>query len=155
MMPEDSVYGVWPRSGEIDIAESRGNSGDTYHTGGRDSIISALHWGPVPEVDGFYKTSGAHAVRRTDYSEQFHTYGVEWNEHYIFTYIDSRLLQVIFVNFDKKKNMWERGGFGENIVNHSALFDPWSQTGRHNTPFDENFYLILNVAVGGTNGFFT
>lgn len=33
MMPEDSVYGVWPRSGEIDIAESRGNDAETYANG--------------------------------------------------------------------------------------------------------------------------
>ena len=32
--------------------------------------------------------------------------------------------------------------------------DPWSQTGRENTPFDQSFYLILNVAVGGTGGYF-
>jgi len=32
--------------------------------------------------------------------------------------------------------------------------DPWSQTGRDNTPFDQAFYLILNVAVGGTGGYF-
>jgi len=50
--------------------------------------------------------------------------------------------------------MWDRGHFGQKVVNHSALFDPWSQTGRASTPFDHPFYLILNVAVGGTNGFF-
>jgi hypothetical protein len=50
--------------------------------------------------------------------------------------------------------MWERGGFGEKIVNNSALHDPWSQTGNPATPFDQPFYLILNVAVGGTNGYF-
>ena len=50
--------------------------------------------------------------------------------------------------------MWNRGKFGTSILNHSALFDPWSQTGRANTPFDQPFYLILNVAVGATNGFF-
>lgn len=50
--------------------------------------------------------------------------------------------------------MWDRGRFGEKKINKSALFDPWSQTGRPNTPFDQSFYLILNVAVGGTNGFF-
>jgi beta-glucanase (GH16 family) len=44
MMPEDSVYGPWPRSGEIDIMESRGNSGD-YELGGRDTYASTLHWG--------------------------------------------------------------------------------------------------------------
>lgn len=43
MMPEDSQYGEWPASGEIDLAESRGNNGDIYsEVGGRDSLISAL-----------------------------------------------------------------------------------------------------------------
>lgn len=77
MMPENSVYGEWPRSGEIDIAESRGNAGADYPSGGRDSLIGALHWGPLPEADGFYKTSGQHRIRRTDYAASFHTFGVE------------------------------------------------------------------------------
>jgi hypothetical protein len=50
--------------------------------------------------------------------------------------------------------MWSRGRFGESILNHSALFDPWSQTSKANTPFDQPLYLILYVAVGSTNGFF-
>ena len=91
MMPEDSVYGPWPQSGEIDIAESRGNSPDNY-TDGRNSIISALHWGPSPETDAFWRSSGKHNIRRTDYSEAFHTYGLEWTEDYLFMYIDSQLL---------------------------------------------------------------
>lgn len=44
--------------------------------------------------------------------------------------------------------------FSQTLVNHSALADPWAQTGLDNTPFDQSFYLILNVAVGATNGFF-
>ena len=91
MMPETSAYGPWPASGEIDIAESRGNFGDDYPDG-RDSVISALHWAPVPQADAFYKTSGKHNVRRTDYSDKFHTYGLEWSKDYLFMYIDSRLL---------------------------------------------------------------
>ncbi|KAF8850957.1 concanavalin A-like lectin/glucanase [Acephala macrosclerotiorum] len=156
MMPEDSVYGDWPASGEIDLAESRGNQGDTYAAvGGRDSLISAMHWGPIASVDAFWRTDGKHNVRRTDYSDQYYTYGLEWSEKYIFTYINSRLLQVFFVSFDDGSgNMWDRGKFGQDIVNNSALHDPWSQTGATNTPFDQPFYLILNVAVGGTNGFF-
>lgn len=154
MMPEKDTYGKWPASGEIDIAESRGNWGDDYSSGGRDSIVSALHWGPVPEADAFWKTSGQNQIRRSDYSKAFHTFGVEWSEDYLFTYIDTRLLQVFFVKFNKYRSMWDRGGFGKTIVNHSALFDPWSQTGKPSTPFDQPFYLILNVAVGGTNGFF-
>ncbi|KAH6669868.1 concanavalin A-like lectin/glucanase domain-containing protein [Halenospora varia] len=155
MMPQSDVYGTWPQSGEIDIVESKGNDG-AHYPDGRDSVISALHWGPLPEVDAFYKTNGKHTVRRTDYSEQYNTYGLEWSEKYIFTYLNSRLLQVFFLTFNSNghKNMWQRGNFGQDIVNNSALHDPWSQTGRANTPFDEDFYLILNVAVGGTNGYF-
>ncbi|KAN0096478.1 glycoside hydrolase family 16 protein [Hyaloscypha variabilis] len=154
MMPQDSVYGPWPASGEIDIAESRGNSGATFPDG-RDSIGSALHWAPVPAADAFWRTQGKHNIRRTDYSESFRTYGLEWSEKYLFTYIDNRLLQVFFINFQTRYDgMWDRGNFGAAIVNHSALHDPWSQTGQRNTPFDQDFYLILNVAVGGTNGYF-
>lgn len=69
MMPEGSVYGPWPQSGEIDIAESRGNGGANYSLGGRDSIFSTLHWGPSPSTDAFWLTSGKHTVKRTDYSE--------------------------------------------------------------------------------------
>ncbi|PHH64984.1 hypothetical protein CDD81_3621 [Ophiocordyceps australis] len=44
MMPEDSVYGPWPRSGEIDIMEARGNTRD-YAEGGRNYYYGTLHWG--------------------------------------------------------------------------------------------------------------
>lgn len=49
--------------------------------------------------------------------------------------------------------MWTRGDFSTN-TNQSALNDPWSWTGRPNTPFDQEFYLTLDVAVGSTNGWF-
>ena len=49
-----------------------------------------------------------------------------------------------------------REAFGEERPDHGYRNDdPWSQTGRYNTPFDQPFYLILNVAVGGTGGYFT
>lgn len=50
--------------------------------------------------------------------------------------------------------MWTYGEFAGTSVNGTAPDNPWSQTGRPNTPFDESFYLILNVAVGSTNGWF-
>jgi hypothetical protein len=109
-MPENNVYGEWPASGEIDIAESKGNNPETYHDG-RDSVVSALvsripvkiptlsiitngnqHWGPLSIVDAFWLTLGKHNVRRTDYSKTYNTFGLEWSEKYMFTYINSRLL---------------------------------------------------------------
>lgn len=97
MMPEpkglygEGAYGAWPASGEIDIAEFRGNAGDHYPDG-RDSVSSTLHWGPVAAADAFWRTSGKHNVRRTDYSKEFHTYGLEWSEKYMFMYVDTRLV---------------------------------------------------------------
>ncbi len=98
MMPEADKYGTWPASGEIDIAESRGNHGDEYPDG-RDSVGATLHWGPLPSVDAFWKTTGKHNLRRTDYTEDFHTYGLEWDEDYMFMYIDSRLRVCLFPSF--------------------------------------------------------
>lgn len=46
MMPEESVYGDWPRSGEIDIAESRGNDAK-YSEGGRNVYYGTTHWGKL------------------------------------------------------------------------------------------------------------
>jgi len=46
--------------------------------------------------------------------------------------------------------MWERSG----LKATAKQKDPWSYTKRVSTPFDQDFYLILNVAVGTTGGFF-
>ena len=131
----------------------RGNDGDSYPDG-RNSVGATLHWGTSVDNDAYWTTTGKHNVRRTDYSEAFHTYGLEWSQNYIFMYLDSRLLQVFNTGFGGE-TMWMRGNFGSmTSTNGSILVDPWSQTGRYNTPFDQKFYLILNVAVGATNGYF-
>ncbi|KAF4509874.1 hypothetical protein G6O67_001812 [Ophiocordyceps sinensis] len=115
-------------------------------------VSSALHWGPDAANDAWWKTNNKHGALHTTYSKGFNTFGLEWTQKYIFTYVNSRLLQVLFTNFDKP--MWKRGGFPESNSNGTRLADVWSQTGRDNTPFDHDFYLVINLAVGGTNGWF-
>ncbi|KAG8629145.1 hypothetical protein KVT40_003010 [Elsinoe batatas] len=150
MMPTESVYGVWPRSGEIDIMESRGNN-YTHPQGGNNVISSTLHWGPVPSADGWFRNNVKRQALHTTYAKGFHTFGVEWSEKYMFSYIDTRLLQVMYVNFDT--TFWERGNFPAATDNGTALINPWG-SGTKAAPFDQNFFLIINVAVGGTNGWF-
>lgn len=155
MMPVDDAYGAWPASGEIDIAESRGNN-YTYAQGGNDIVSSALHWGPDSANDAWWRTNVKRPALHTTYSAGFHTFGVEWSQKYLFTYVDSRLLQVLYTNFDAP-GLWERGAFPAASGNGSRLEDPWTGPGRggsESAPFDRAFYLILNVAVGGTNGWF-
>jgi hypothetical protein len=150
MMPVNSTYGEWPQSGEIDLAESRGNN-YTYPQGGNDIISSTLHWGPSSKSDAFWRTNVKRQALHTTFANKFHTFGLEWSEKYLFTYVDSRLLQVLYTNFNKP--LWQRGNFPQ-VENGTRTVDPWGHTGRFNTPFDQKFYLILNVAVGGTNGWF-
>ncbi|EEP77314.1 conserved hypothetical protein [Uncinocarpus reesii 1704] len=153
MLPVNETYGPWPASGEIDIAESRGNDVD-YSLGGRDIVSSSIHWGPTPSANAFWRSTRGKAIRRTDYSKGFHTFGIEWSQDYLFTYIDSPLQQVMYWKFKEDETMWQQGHFEGVTVNSSLLVDPWSQTGNPSTPFDQPFYLILNVAVGSTNGWF-
>jgi len=51
---------------------------------------------------------------------------------------------------------FKRGDFPGVVQNGSEaviLTNPWTN-GSNAAPFDQSFYLILNVAVGGTNGWF-
>ena len=151
-MPVADKYGAWPASGEIDIAESRGNN-HTYPLGGNDVISSTLHWGPNTDYDAWYHTYLKKEALHTTYTQTYHTFGLEWSEKYLFTYINSRLMQALYVPFDKP--LWPQGHFDSSSQNGTMIVDPWSQTGRPSTPFDQKFYLILNVAVGSTNGWWT
>ena len=151
MLPVNNTYGDWPLSGEIDIAESRGNN-HTYGQGGDNIVSSALHWGPNAANDAWWRTNVKRKALHTTYSKTAHTFGLEWSQKYLFTYVDSILLQVTYTNFNEP--LWQRGGFPSFNSNGTHLVDPWSQFGHNQAPFDQEFYLILNVAVGGTNGWF-
>ena len=151
MLPVTETYGPWPASGEIDIAESRGNN-HTHPQGGNNIVSSAMHWGPSPTLNAWWRTNMKRAALHTTYAKREHKFGLEWSQKYLFTYIDSRLLQVLYTNFAEP--LWERGNFPVSDANGTRLVDIWSQTGHASTPFDQEFYLVLNVAVGGTNGWF-
>ena len=60
----------------------------------------------------------------------------------------------MYLEFPKGTDMWQKGHFYSKTANSSLLVNPWGQTNAPNAPFDKNFFLILNVAVGGTNGYF-
>lgn len=151
MLPVNDTYGAWPLSGEIDIAESRGNN-HTYAQGGNNIVSSTLHWGPNPANDAFWRTNVKRTALHTTYAASENTFGLEWSQKYLFTYVNSILLQVLYTNFNQP--LWQRGGFPSFDSNGTRLVDVWDQSGDINAPFDQKFYLILNVAVGGTNGWF-
>ncbi|GLB42876.1 putative glycosyl hydrolases family 16 [Lyophyllum shimeji] len=155
MLPVDNKYGPWPMSGEIDIMEARGN-GPRYPRQGTDWVRGSLNWGPLTWLNGVAKTYGAWHLRRGSHDTDFHTYGLEWTEEFIRIYVDSRLHHMMPVLKLDKQSFWERGDFPPVVQNGSEtviLNNPWIN-GTKAAPFDQPFYLIMNVAVGGTNGWF-
>ncbi|KIJ67349.1 glycoside hydrolase family 16 protein [Hydnomerulius pinastri MD-312] len=153
MLPVNNTYGPWPLSGEIDIMESRGN-GRSYPNQGIDYVRGSLNWGPLSFLNAVYKTFGWWTQRRTDYGEDFHTYALEWTQDFLRIYVDTRLHYMLELSFNEP--FFSRGDFPSVVQNGSTpivLENPWVN-GTNATPFDQPFYLILNLAVGGTNGWF-
>ncbi|KAJ7737882.1 GH16 beta-1,3-glucan recognition protein [Mycena maculata] len=153
MLPVGETYGAWPLSGEIDIMEARGNA-PSYPYQGINYVRSSLNWGPSPALNEVAKTYGFYKSRRGRYDSGFHTYGLEWSEGFIRMYVDSRLSYMMQIPLNEP--FWDRGDFPSVVQNGSEnikLENPWVN-GTQAAPFDQSFYLIMNIAVGGTNGWF-
>ena len=110
--------------------------------------------GPSVQDDAFWRTTHARTIKRSDFTEGFHTYGIEWSKDYLYTWIDNPLQQVLYVDFKRLSSMWNYGQFQGRLENGSSLTNPWFMSENSNAPFDQKFYLILNVAVGSRNGWF-
>lgn len=122
MMPLESKYGGWAASGEIDIAEYRGER--------VNEVSGAIHYGGS-WPNNIHSGSGDRTFEGVDFSRDFHNFSVEWNKTAISWQVDGRTFHVENIN----RTMWS--GRGEN---------PYAKVGQ---PFDQPFYLLLNVAVGG------
>jgi beta-glucanase (GH16 family) len=146
MLPSQNVYGQWPASGEIDIVESRGNA--NYKSGGGvESFASTLHWGPFYGQDAYPKTTQKYSLTGgKTFNDDFHTFGLIWTNTSIQTYVDDPTNVVLNVDLSNS-TLWEQGGWDK-----TKLDNPW-RGGPQNAPFDQKFYLIMNVACGGTTGY--
>lgn len=113
-MPTDSTYGIWPRSGEIDIMEHVG-----YDPG---QVHASIHCEDYCWRQGTQKTA---SITNESVEDEFHLYFMNWTENQIEIGMDD----IIFFRYNKPKDS--------------------SPT---NWPFDQKFYLILNIAVGGVWG---
>ena len=146
MLPANNIYGMWPASGEIDIMESRGNLNyPASAEGGVESFGSTLHWGADWTQNRYHLTHDIY-THPTPLSDEFHVYGLHWTEERLYTYIDDPSNVVLDVDFNAQ-SLWELGKFSEVYEN------PW-QGADKSAPFDNEFYLIINLAVGGTAGYF-
>eukprot|EP00475_Leptophrys_vorax_P045439 TRINITY_DN941_c0_g1_i2.p1 TRINITY_DN941_c0_g1~~TRINITY_DN941_c0_g1_i2.p1 ORF type:complete len:272 (-),score=55.99 TRINITY_DN941_c0_g1_i2:620-1435(-) len=147
MLPAQNVYGQWPASGEIDIVESRGNLKYASEGGGAETVSSTLHWGPFYGQDPYKLTHGNFSLRDgKTFNDDFHTFGLIWTKTSIKTYVDSPSNVILEVDFTEQ-TLWEKGGWDK-----TDLDNPW-RGGPKNAPFDQKYYIIMNVACGGTTGY--
>jgi hypothetical protein len=146
----DSLF-VTSRSGEIDIFEGKGNMPTSRQDIVANAMRSTLHWGPIAGLDRYWKTDKVRRLLRNYYNQRYHTFGMEWTEEGIYTWSGTRAYKTLSYKFDNA-GFWDKGEFPAAAMNGSAIYNPWGN--RKQAPFDQDFFLILNVAVGGTNGYF-
>ena len=111
MLPQNNVYGGWPRSGEIDIMELVGHEAN--------KVYGTLHYGPGPgsiQISRNYTLAGG-----ATFNDEFHVFSLEWKLDQIKIFVDGNLFSTV-VKADVGANTW---------------------------PFNEDFFFIFNLAVGG------
>ncbi|MFU2512120.1 family 16 glycosylhydrolase [Pseudoalteromonas sp. ASV78] len=150
MMPTDSVYGGWPRSGEIDILEAV-NLKVANEDGSLESHVhGTLHYGR--EWPNNASSGKAYEFPQDmNPADDYHTYAIEWQEGEIRWYIDDYLFatqrqsEVRYNSKDEAVGLKHRGWFAEYYEQGSGeLVTHWDSA-----PFDQEFFMILNLAVGG------
>ncbi|KAH9838018.1 concanavalin A-like lectin/glucanase domain-containing protein [Rhodofomes roseus] len=157
MLPVNSTYGPWPLSGEIDIMEARGNS-MSYGAQGVNYVRSSLNYGPMAAL--YTTLYGWWSKKQSTYADDFHTYTLEWTEDFMRLYVDTRLDAMLTVKIQGKggKSFWNRGSYPSTAQNGSSqavVENVWDEAGGGaNAPFDQDFYLLIDLAVGGTSGWF-
>ncbi|SEL44570.1 Beta-glucanase, GH16 family [Colwellia chukchiensis] len=150
MMPTDESYGEWPKSGEIDILEAV-NLGVTDAEGKAENHIhGTLHYGKS-WPDNSSSGKGYSLADGVNPADDFHTYAIEWQEGEIRWYMDDYLYatqrqsKVRYNSKDEAVGLAHRGWFTEYYDQVTGELTTFWDT----APFDKEFYLILNFAVGG------
>lgn len=117
MMPEnESLYGQWPKCGEIDIMEVLGHE--------TNKLYGTIHYG-----NPHASSQGTYILNNGTLADDYHVYSVEWEPSRMRFYIDGILFHTVNDWFTKVEG-------GEEIT--------------FPAPFDQPFFLQLNLAVGGS-----
>ncbi|MBN2612544.1 MAG: glycoside hydrolase family 16 protein [Bacteroidales bacterium] len=113
--------GPWPHNGEIDIME--------YYD---STILANMAWGAEERWKAVWNTFklplDSLIKKDKDWTEKFHTWRMDWDEHSIKLYLDDLLL------------------------NTQDLSETINLNQERKNPFHQPHYIIINLAVGGTAG---
>jgi beta-glucanase (GH16 family) len=121
LYPEDSAYGGWAASGEIDIMENMGSA--------PTSVLGTLHYGgPYPNQQ---QSNGPHYGFANDSVTNWHIYTLDWTNNSIKWSVDGVVYEI--------QTNWYSASNPSNQSVHNA----------YPAPFDQPFYIIMNLAIGG------
>jgi beta-glucanase (GH16 family) len=125
MLPSDWSYGPWAASGEIDILETVNLAAPCAECpGGKDDrVLGTLHYGGVQPRNTH---KGEEIFYPPILDGKFHTFGLTWEADQMVWTVDGKPYAT------RTSKEW----YSENSKKPGA-------------PFDQPFYLILNLAVGG------
>lgn len=129
MLPVSEKYGGWAASGEIDVMEIVGEV--------PTQVLGSVHFGsgfPHREL-----VTHTHTLAHASTVADWHTYAVEWIPGEMKWFVDD-------LHWATQSFWWSssrRDDTGGLPPRRSSDINPWP------APFDEDFYLIMNVAVGG------
>jgi len=129
LLPQEEKYGGWPASGEIDIMEARGQE--------PNKVLGTLHFGSRWPANTHISKDHTFADKGT--IADFHVYTLEWEPGEMRWAVDGKVYAT--------QNFWwssgkSDGNKGANPAKEADL-NAWP------APFDQPFYIVMNVAVGG------
>jgi len=132
LLPGDNVYGPWPGSGEIDVMEAvnLGVKCSSCVGGVENNIYGTVHYGSY--MHQWMQQKPFHLPKTTE--GEWHTYRVDWSPESMTWYVDGEKYYKV------KLSNWR------DTLQKGVSVAPSVR----NAPFDRPFYIILNLAVGGT-----
>jgi beta-glucanase (GH16 family) len=129
MLPLDDQYGGWAASGEIDVMEIHGEV--------PSQVLGSIHFGstfPKREL-----VTHTHTLAGQSTVADWHVYAVEWTPGQIKWFVDDHHWATQSFWWSSSRHH-SKGGM---LPRDESDLNPWP------APFDQPFYLLMNVAVGG------
>ncbi len=130
MLPQEDRYGGWAASGEIDLMEIVGEK--------PTEVLNSIHFGSAGSQARALITH-VHPLPEGSTVADWHVYAAEWLPGEIRFYVDG-------VHTSTRNHWWSCSKTldGQGVAaTKAAELNPWP------APFDQPFYLVMNVAVGG------